>query len=173
MSVLRMVIGIVLVSSMLGISFAGDRLVTFSPEDFSLPKGTLVNLRVVEPVSSETAKIGDRVRFEVTEDVKIRDIVIIPKGSRAEGFVSGAMSARIWGSGRLELYVGSVRTRTGFNIPIHTTFNSDGRSISENNEAIISKGTSIVATTELTIPLEKTLYMESSPVSASNDTQGQ
>jgi hypothetical protein len=51
-----------------------------------LPKGTIIKLHLTKPISSETAVLGDRVTFEVAEDVKVANALVIPKGSPAEGF---------------------------------------------------------------------------------------
>src|ERR1051326_8140335 len=86
--------------------------------DLKVPKGTVVKLRLLEPMSSATAKLGDPVNLEVVEDVKVEGILIIPKGSKAKGFVAEAMSGQMWGAARLGICVGSVFTRTGLLLPV-------------------------------------------------------
>jgi len=152
---------------MASVAYAGAQessidLQTVSPGRFFVPKGTPVKLRVVEPISSETANVGDRVTFEVIEDVKVDDVLVIPKGSKGEGFVSEARPGRIWGAGRLGIYVSSVRTRTGVNLPVYTVLEAIGSPSGASVGAVISEGTSIVAATELDVPLDKTLYAETS-----------
>jgi hypothetical protein len=84
---------------------------TMQSREIRLPKGTTAKLRVVQPISSATARLGDRVDLDVAEDVKIDGTVIVPKGGKAEGFVAQAMSGKLWGTGSVTVYVGSVLIR--------------------------------------------------------------
>src|ERR1039457_159195 len=50
-----------------------------------LDKGTPVKIRLKQDLSSADAKEGDNIDFEVVEEVKVGDVVVIPKGSPAVG----------------------------------------------------------------------------------------
>ncbi|MGI8544108.1 MAG: hypothetical protein ACR2MD_11630, partial [Aridibacter sp.] len=50
-----------------------------------LPDATPVKLRISRTISSADAKTGDTIDFEVLEDIKIGDVLIIPKNSTAIG----------------------------------------------------------------------------------------
>lgn len=132
--------------------------------EIHLPKGTTVKLRVTQPISSATARLGNRVDLEVAEDVKIDGTVIVRKGSKAEGFVAEAESGKLWGAGSVTLYVGSVLTRTGFRVPVHgsTTASTISGAATEkaSKEVTISPGVKITASTEMGIPLEAAFYRE-------------
>ena len=54
-----------------------------------LPQGTLVRLVLIKPVDSKTAKVGDKLEFRVLEDVKVGDLVVIPRKSAASAIVAG------------------------------------------------------------------------------------
>ena len=127
-----------------------------------LPKGTIVKLRVVQPISSATARLGDHVDLEVAEDVKIDGTVIIPKGGKAEGYVVEAMSGKLWGAGSVTVYAGSVLTRTGFRIPVSGSTTAAAISgmatDSPSKEVTIPQGAEFTASTELDIPLEAAFY---------------
>ena len=129
-----------------------------------LLKGTTVKLRVVQPISSSTARLGDHVDLEVAEDVKINGRVIIPKGGKAEGFVAEAMPGKVWGAGSVTVYVGSVLTRTGLRIPVHGSTTASAISgmatDSASKEVTIAQGVEITASTEIDIPLEAAFYRE-------------
>jgi hypothetical protein len=133
-------------------------------ERFYLPKGTPVPLKIVSRISSETANIGDPVSLQVTEDVKVDGIVLIPKGTKTEGFVSEVMSSKFWGAGRLRVYVGSVRTRTGLSVPVHGELEAYGGTA----EAVIAEQTPVVAVTDMNLPLEKSYYTDSNRQAATN-----
>ncbi len=53
-----------------------------------LADATAVLLRTKEPLSSASAKVGDRVPFRVTEDVKAGDLIVIQRGAEAWGIVT-------------------------------------------------------------------------------------
>jgi hypothetical protein len=114
-----------------------------------LPKGTIIKLHLTQPVSSETARLAEPVAFEVAEDVKVGTVVVIPRGSKARGYISTAISGRLWGYGRIGVYVGSVEAASGFSIPVQGTIERGG-----NKEALIASETDIFAATELELPLD-------------------
>ena len=132
-----------------------------------LPKGTIVKLQVVQPISSATARLGEHVDLEVAEDVKIDGTVIVPQGAKAEGFVAEAVSGKLWGAGSVTVYVGSVLTRTGFRVPVHgsTAASAIAGAATENatKDVTIPQGVEITASTEIDIPLETALYRETQP----------
>ncbi len=57
---------------------------------FVLDDGTPIKLRLNRTLSSADAKTGDNIDFEVLEEVKVRDVVVIPKGSIAIGTITDA-----------------------------------------------------------------------------------
>ena len=50
---------------------------------FGLEDGTPIKLRIARTVSSADAKTGDTVDFEVLEEVKTGDVLVVPKGGIA------------------------------------------------------------------------------------------
>src|SRR4029450_5802439 len=57
-----------------------------------LAEDTPVRLRITQTISSGTAKLNDKVDFEVVEDVKVGDITVIPQGGTAIATVTEARS---------------------------------------------------------------------------------
>jgi hypothetical protein len=53
-----------------------------------LPDGTPVELRITKRLSTAEAKVGDLVEFEVAHDVKVGDLVVIPRHALASGAVA-------------------------------------------------------------------------------------
>jgi len=79
-----------------------------------LEDGTPVKMRLTRTVSSASAQVGDRVDFEVLEDVTVNSIVVIPKGSIAWGTVTEAQRKRRMGrGGKLNVNIDSVRLADG------------------------------------------------------------
>ncbi len=52
-----------------------------------LPKGIEIRFVLLDSVSSATATKGQTVHFAVAQDVKVKEIVVIPRGAPAEGIV--------------------------------------------------------------------------------------
>ncbi len=52
-----------------------------------LPDGTPVELRITKRLSTAQAKVGDAVEFEVVDDVKVGDLVVVPSNALASGAV--------------------------------------------------------------------------------------
>ena len=59
-----------------------------------LRDGTPVRLRITRTLSTATAKVGDLVEFQVVQDVKVGDLVVIPHGAIAWGTVSKVQPKR-------------------------------------------------------------------------------
>jgi hypothetical protein len=95
---------------------------------------TPVELRLKNTLSSADAKLNDRVEFEVTEDVKVGDIVAIPAGSLAWGVVSEASPrGRLLKSGRLSISIRAVCLASGERAPLRG--DPSGRPRRESHEA--------------------------------------
>jgi len=64
-----------------------------------LQDGAIVHMRLVSPVTSETATVGDSIAFVVTRDVIANGAVVIARGTPGLGMVVVARRAN-WGFGR-------------------------------------------------------------------------
>jgi len=81
---------------------------------FCLPDGTKVPLVLGRELSSGKESVGNRVDFEVTEDIKVKDALVIPKGSLAMGTVVEAQARRRLGrAGKLDVRIEEVRLADG------------------------------------------------------------
>jgi len=79
-----------------------------------LEDGTPVRLRIAETVSSADAHVGDTVDFEVLEEVKVGELLVIPKGGTAWATVTEAESKkRMARGGKLNMNIDSVRLADG------------------------------------------------------------
>src|SRR4051812_39546055 len=56
----------------------------------TLLDGTPIKLRLSQTISSADAKVGQEIPFEVVEDVKVEDTVVLPKGATAIAVVTEA-----------------------------------------------------------------------------------
>ena len=72
------------------------------PATVTIPDGTAVAIRLVDPLSSETAKEDDTFRASLDTPIVVNDRVVIPAGAEVEGRVVAAKSAaRFKGSSHL------------------------------------------------------------------------
>ena len=76
---------------------------TAPPSPNTLLDGTPIKLRLSQTISSAEAKVGQEIPFEVVEEVKVSDTVVLPKGATAIGTVTEANPKRSMGrAGRVE-----------------------------------------------------------------------
>ncbi len=81
---------------------------------FGLHDGTPVKLRIARNMSSADAKTGETVDFEVVEEVKVGEILVVPKGGIAIGTVTLAKPKGMMGKGgKLDLNIDYVRLVNG------------------------------------------------------------
>lgn len=79
-----------------------------------LEDGTPVKLRIGRTVSSADAHVGDTVDFEVLEEVKVGNLLVIPKGGTAWATVTAAEAKkRMARGGKLDMNIDSVRLVDG------------------------------------------------------------
>lgn len=92
-----------------------------------IPDATALRLSLMEPLSSATNNVDDPVRFEVTEDVKVGDLVAIPKGATAVGHVVDVEPKRRMGrAGKLNFALDHVKAPDGSNIRLRAASNRKG-----------------------------------------------
>jgi PEGA domain len=79
-----------------------------------LEDGTPLKIRLSRTLSSASAQVDERVDFDVLDEVKVGDLVVIPKGSIAWGTVTEAQPKRRMGrGGKLDVNIDSVRLVNG------------------------------------------------------------
>jgi hypothetical protein len=79
-----------------------------------LEDGTPVRLRISQTICSADAHVDDKVAFEVLEDIKVQNILVIPKGGVALGTVTEAVpKRRMARGGKLEIVMDTVRLVDG------------------------------------------------------------
>jgi PEGA domain len=84
------------------------------PLAFGLEEGTPIKLRISRTISSADAQLNETVDFEVLEEVKVHDLVVVPRGGTAWGTVTEAQSKRRMGrGGKLNINIDNVRLVDG------------------------------------------------------------
>jgi hypothetical protein len=81
---------------------------------FGLEDGTPVKLRLTRNLSSATDKKGDTVDFEVMEDVRVDNVLVIPRGGIAWATITDAQpKRRMARGGKLDVNIDAVRLTNG------------------------------------------------------------
>lgn len=98
--------------------------------DLTVPSDSVLGLQIERTVSSELARVEDKVDARVTRDVRVSDRVAIPAGSTVRGSVTEVdRGGRVKGSARL-----SVR--------FHTIVLADGTQIALKTDPVVREGQS-------------------------------
>jgi len=84
------------------------------PLAFGLEDATPVKLRINRNISSADAQVNETVDFEVLEEVKSHDVIVIPRGGTAWATVTEAQAKRRMGrAGKLNINIDNVRLTSG------------------------------------------------------------
>jgi hypothetical protein len=97
-------------------------------EDLLIPADSVIGLRLEDTISSETARVEDRVEARVSRDLRVNGEVAIPAGTRARGNVT-----LVEGGGKFK-----ERARIG--VRFHTLVLADGSTIPIQTETIYRDG---------------------------------
>ena len=77
---------------------------------FTLHDSTPIRMRVNRTLSSEDAKVGETVDFEILDDVKVDDVLVVARGSKAIATVTEAQPKRRMGkAGKLGVNIDYLR----------------------------------------------------------------
>jgi len=95
--------------------------------DFLLESGTKVRLKLMDKVTSGLNNEGNTVNFQVVEDVKQGDTVLIKEGTRATGTISELIPrGRIGKAGQLHIYLDSTQAVNRVKVPLNGTIDKKG-----------------------------------------------
>lgn len=85
-----------------------------------VPAGTLIKLRVLNPVSSANGNVGDQFDLMVTENIKVQNAVVIPQGSVVRGSLEEVQSSKmLYKGGMIRLYFDHIVSATGKQVPFY------------------------------------------------------
>jgi hypothetical protein len=97
------------------------------PLAFGLTEDTPVKIKLARTMSSSDAKAGEKVDFEVLEDVKIDDVIVIQHGAMAIGTVTEAHPKRRMGrAGKLNINIDYVQLVSGEKAPLRAVKGGSG-----------------------------------------------
>ena len=98
--------------------------------DLTVPSEAVVGLQIERTITSETARVEDRVEARVTRDVRVGDKVAIPAGSIVQGSVMEVDRG------------GKVKERARLGIRFHTIVLANGNRLDIRTESVVREGAS-------------------------------
>jgi hypothetical protein len=98
--------------------------------DLTVPSNAVVGLQIERTVTSETARVEDRVEARVTRDVRVGDRVAIPAGSIVQGSVMEVERG------------GKVKERARLGIRFHTVVLANGDRLDIRTDSVVREGAS-------------------------------
>ena len=113
-----------------------------APLAFGLAEDTPIRIKLARTMSSKDAKVDERVDFEVFDDVKVGDMVIIERGAMAIATVTEAYPKRHMGrAGKLHINIDYVRLANGEKVPLRAVKGgSGGNHIAAMTGAMVATG---------------------------------
>ena len=94
---------------------------------FGLEDATPVRMRINRTISSADAQLNETIDFEILDDIKVKDLVVIPRGGMAWGTVTEAQPKRRMGrSGKLNINIDNVKLASGEKVALRAIKNTQG-----------------------------------------------
>ena len=115
---------------------------TKAPPAFGLNEDTPVRIKLARTMTSKEARVDERVDFEVLEDVKVGDVIVIERGAMAIATVTEAHPKRRMGrAGKLHMNIDYVRLSSGEKVPLRAVKGgSGGNHIAAMTGAMVATG---------------------------------
>jgi type IV secretory pathway VirB10-like protein len=111
------------------------------PEPARVPAGTVLEVEMLDTISSEHSHIGDTFRARVSGNVRADGRVAIPNGSEVMGEVTEAVPLRkVGGQARLAVRFTDLVLPDGTTVPIDASFVQSGRNETGKDAATIGGG---------------------------------
>jgi hypothetical protein len=98
-----------------------------APLAFGLSEDTPIRLKLTRTMSSKDATLNEKVDFEVLEDVKVGDVVVVQHGGMAIATVTEAQHKRRMGrGGKLNINIDYVQLVSGDKVPLRAVKGGSG-----------------------------------------------
>jgi hypothetical protein len=138
--------------------------------ELTLLNGTPVHLVLGKTISSATAHVGDVVDLQVTEDVAVDGLTVIPGGAKAVGIVTEVETRKRLGHGaKLGLSINFVRLSAGEKVPVRSFQDSGGsdtlagvtRPVATGKDVSFAQGTEFMAYVDGDVHLKREAFQAS------------
>jgi hypothetical protein len=98
-----------------------------SSAGLALRDGTPVRLRLTRTLSSGQATVGDKIDFDVLDDVRVGGTVVVPRGTKAIGSITQAEPKKRMGrAGKLNFMLEQVRLSDDTKVTLRATRETSG-----------------------------------------------
>lgn len=85
-----------------------------------VPSGTIITLKVLDPVSSSNSSLGDQFDLMVLDNVKVNNSIVIPQGSVIRGSIEEVSAPKmLYKGGMIRLYFDHIVSATGKQVPFY------------------------------------------------------
>jgi hypothetical protein len=131
--------------------------------DLTLPNGTPIHVKLTKAISSATAKVGEVVEFEVSQEVLVDGVRVIPIGAKASGTVTEAEPKKRMGhGGKLTLAINFVRLANNEKATVRSFLETTGASSAAGSVLPLAHGKDVVFTegTEFTAFVDGDMFLK-------------
>lgn len=102
--------------SVMNVAYTNGKVPT---EKATLLKDTLIKVQLAEALNGKTAQVGQKIKFSVTDNIAMGNVVLISKGSIGHGIISKVVRAQNFGrDGKIEINFESIVSLDGTLIPV-------------------------------------------------------
>jgi hypothetical protein len=138
-----------------------------STSELTLPNGTQVHLMLGKTISSATAHVGDVVELQVTEEVAVDGLAVIPNGAKAVGIITEVETKKRLGHGaKLGLSINFVCLTASQKIPVRSFQDSSGsdtlagvtRPVTSGKDVSFAQGTEFMAYVDGDVHLKREAF---------------
>lgn len=114
-----LIIGLFMLSPFLSKAYSDSTL---------LSEGTVVSVKLMQNISSKTANAGDVIEFVTDAPIIVKDIVVVPVGTRVTGVVTDCDRAKGLGKkGKLDFEINYLHLASGKNVKLSSTQSGQGK----------------------------------------------
>lgn len=98
-----------------------------SASDGVLQDGMPIKLQLLNKLDSHMAKAGDKIEFEVVNDVVVNGVIVLRRGASATGVITASQASKTLGrAGRLTFTIDEIRLSNGEKVPVRAYNRTSG-----------------------------------------------
>jgi hypothetical protein len=121
-------IGVMILAVLCGLPLTPAAVSAQAPLKVKLEEGTQVRLKLMEPLDSRKVREGTTVSFEVLDDIRVGEALVIAEGAPAWGSIIEAQGGRMFGrGGKLKIRIDYVKAVDNTKIPLRAQAESQGK----------------------------------------------
>jgi hypothetical protein len=93
-----------------------------------LQEGTELEIKLIEELNSQHARVGDPVRLRVNENIYVNNVLVIREGTKVKASVTVAEKRGMLGkAGKIDFSLNSVSSINNREIPLRAVKNTEGK----------------------------------------------